>query len=61
MSWRPLEQELIDIIRRDGFEVVPDHNTGDHYLDIYGPDDGLNITELAKELMRRGVGIGTPQ
>lgn len=58
MSWRFLEKELVDICRSEGLEIRSDDGEavitqGDLIL--------LSLTDLAKELMRRGVGIGTPQ
>lgn len=54
MSWRKLEIEIIDILRKecvpidniDGDTVVPEHDS---------PFILFSITELAKELVNRGI------
>ena len=59
MSWRTIEKELVDILRRDGVSLH--YDSGDTFV-LY--DDRFtifSITDLAKELMRRGIGQGTPR
>lgn len=48
-NWRDLEQELKDLLRREGFELDED-NLGD-IITVRGWD--LNLTYLAKELWER--------
>jgi hypothetical protein len=60
MSWRVIEKELVDILRGEGLEL----DINDAADKVVKDDDGfdyLNVTYLAKELMRRGVGQGTPR
>ena len=58
--WRALERELIDILRSEGADIV--YETGDSFVvDMDGAHVIFSITDLAKELMRRGIGQGTPR
>ena len=59
MSWRLLERELVDICRAEGLELGESHH-GDKVIK-QGDLIILSLTDLAKELMYRGVGIGTPR
>lgn len=57
MSWRTIEKELVDICRAEGLEL--DESFGDKVVK-QGDLILISLTELAKELMRRGIGQGTP-
>jgi len=59
MSWRAIEREIIDILRRE--ELLLTDDGGDNVIIDNDGDVIFSITELAKELMRRGVGQGTPR
>jgi hypothetical protein len=59
MTWQPLERELTAILREDGLVVQVNNQSGD-VLIVEGDLVLFNITDLAKELSRRGIGQGTP-
>jgi hypothetical protein len=59
MTWQPLERELTAILREDGLTVQVNNKSGD-VLIVDGDLILFNITDLAKELSRRGIGQGTP-
>lgn len=60
MSWKAIERELVDIFRGDGHDVDEYTESGDKIVK-QGDLVLLNITEIAKELSRRGIGQGTPR
>ena len=60
MCWREIENNLIDIVKRDGFEVHD--SSGDRIIDIerilrlrLSDPRHINLTLLAQELDRRGI------
>lgn len=52
--WRKLERELIDILKRQDAPLVDDG--GDVVIIDNDGDVLFSITELAKELIDRGIG-----
>lgn len=52
-NWRLLETEMVDIARREGFELDRDEFGDIVVVDCQGYD--MNLTYLAQELSKRGV------
>lgn len=52
-NWRLLETEIVDIARREGFELDRDE-FGDVVV-VNCQDYDMNLTYLAQELSKRGV------
>jgi len=60
--WRALERELVNILRGEGYFIDQPSETGDILVYVAeGNDAYLNITDLAKALVERGIGQGTPR
>jgi hypothetical protein len=57
--WRAIERELVDILKAESADLY--YEAGDTFLVDEEHHVIFSITELAKELMRRGIGQRTPR
>lgn len=56
MTWRLIEQELTDILRSEGFSIAQTPGADRVLETSYDADADVNLTTLAQELARRGIG-----